>query len=82
MACPTRARAFGDLGDPDSTVSKSVVERDGVAPLEQLGYRPTNRYLPPRPRRTGSDAESQSEETLNRDRLPPLLRWVDRVLSR
>lgn len=82
MACPTRARAFGDLGDPESAVSKSVAERDGMAPLEQLGYRPTNRYLPPRPRRAGNDTSNQPEEPLDRDQLPPLLRWVDRVLSR
>ena len=46
--CPARARHFGDLGDPDSDVSKLVAEREGVALMPELGYRPTNRYLPPR----------------------------------
>ena len=46
--CPSRARHFGDLADPDSAVSKLVAERGGVDLLAELGYRPTNKYLPPR----------------------------------
>ena len=38
MACPTRARMFGDLGDPDSDVSKMVAERDGFALMPEFGY--------------------------------------------
>jgi len=49
MVCPVNARHFGDLGDPDSEVSQMV----GAAPrrgdlLPELGYRPVNKYLPPR----------------------------------
>jgi Fe-S-cluster-containing dehydrogenase component len=51
QACPTKARHFGDLGDPNSRVSKLVAERGGVALMPHLGYEPVNRYLPPRPRR-------------------------------
>ena len=50
LTCPTRARMFGDLDDPDSDVSKVVAERGGYAPMEELGYKPVNRYLPPRPK--------------------------------
>ena len=79
QACPTRARHFGDLGDPESKVSKLVAERDGVALMPQLGYAPVNRYLPPRPRRGGVDAEPASSS-------PPAattpLRWLDRLLQR
>lgn len=46
--CPSRARHFGDLADPESKVSKLVEARGGVGPLSELGYRPTNQYLPPR----------------------------------
>jgi len=86
MACPTRARMFGDLGDPDSEVSKLVAEREGFALMPEFGYRPVNRYLPPRPRRDGSAVQSTAtataDEKLDTERLPPLLRWLDRALSR
>jgi Fe-S-cluster-containing dehydrogenase component len=48
LACPAHARHFGDFDDPSSKVSTMVRERDGAPLLEKLGYRPTNRYLPPR----------------------------------
>jgi sulfite dehydrogenase (quinone) subunit SoeB len=82
QACPTRARHFGDLGDPDSAVSKLVAERGGVDLLPELGYRPTNRYLPPRPRRAAPFETTAPEETLDAAKLPGVLRWLDRVLSR
>ncbi|HVX03573.1 MAG TPA: 4Fe-4S dicluster domain-containing protein [Rhodanobacteraceae bacterium] len=85
LACPTRARMFGDLGDPDSAVSKVVAERDGFALMPEFGYRPVNRYLPPRPRRDGSNtaiAKEAAEEKLDTETLPPLLRWLDKALSR
>lgn len=85
QACPTGARHFGDLGDPDSAVSKLVAERGGVALMPELGYAPVNRYLPPRPRRAGEASDtpaSMQEEALDTAQLSPLLRWLDRVLSR
>jgi Fe-S-cluster-containing dehydrogenase component len=80
-ACPTSARHFGDLGDPDSAVSALVAERGGVALMPELGYQPVNRYLPPR-------AQTRQTATVA---APPLesaspeggfLGWVDRMLSR
>ena len=85
QVCPTRARHFGDLGDPDSKVSKLVAERGGVALMPELGYQPVNRYLPPRPRRAGNDVEAVREtpaETPDAKALPPVLKWLDRILSR
>ncbi len=86
QACPTRARHFGDLGDPDSAVSKLVAARDGQALMPELGYRPTNRYLPPRKRRnkvgdTGAPA-ALADHGFDPARASPLLRWADRLLSR
>jgi Fe-S-cluster-containing dehydrogenase component len=82
LACPTRARHFGDLGDPDSPVSTLVRSRDGFAPMEDLGYRPVNRYLPPRERRSDAGTAAPAEAQYDATSLPPLLRWVDRLLSR
>ena len=50
LTCPTHARFFGDLDDPDSEVSTLVRERGGQAMMPELGYAPVNRYLPPRNR--------------------------------
>ena len=82
-ACPTRARHFGDLGDENSNVSKLVAERGGYALMPELGYQPVNRYLPPRPRRDASQPKPTSHpEPPDEMPMPPLLRWIDRVLSR
>ena len=78
QACPTRARHFGDLGDPGSDVSKLVAERGGVALMPELGYQPVNRYLPPRPRRDGSDEATETAPT----RAASPLHWLNRILRR
>lgn len=78
QACPTRARHFGDLGDPDSDVSKLVAERGGVALMPELGYAPVNRYLPPRPRRADGQAPVVEDA-------PPaggIARWLQRIVTR
>ena len=80
QACPTKARHFGDLGDPESRVSKLVAERNGVALMPQLGYAPVNRYLPPRPRRAGDDEDASAATSAPDDATP--LRWLDRLLRR
>ena len=94
QACPTKARHFGDLGDPASKVSKLVAARGGVDLMPALGYKPVNQYLPPRPRRAGDTRPGVSgsmadlpngapaAERLDPAALPPVLRWLDRVLSR
>ena len=50
-ACPTGARHFGDLADPASAVSKLVKDRGGYDLMPEFGFKPVNKYLPPRPRR-------------------------------
>ncbi|HZX90465.1 MAG TPA: 4Fe-4S dicluster domain-containing protein [Rudaea sp.] len=84
MACPTRARHFGDLGDPESAVSKLVAERGGYDLMPEMGYKPVNKYLPPRPRRDGcmSQTASAPEEKTDFSTASPILRWMDRILSR
>jgi len=83
QACPTRARHFGDLGDPQSKVSQLVAARGGVDLMPQLGYKPVNQYLPPRARRAGAaTSAATAPEPLDTAALPPVLRWLDRVLTR
>jgi Fe-S-cluster-containing dehydrogenase component len=77
--CPTGARHFGDLGDPASEVSRLVVAREGYALMPDLGTKPVNRYLPPRPKGAAAAAP-----------LAPLLDvkatgfagWLDRLLEK
>jgi sulfite dehydrogenase (quinone) subunit SoeB len=81
--CPVSARHFGDLGDPQSEVSRLVADRVGYDLMPEMGYAPTNKYLPPRPRKTSAGCTGAAAE------LAParpaeaggLLGWLDRLLS-
>lgn len=44
--CPTVARVFGDLDDPDSEVSRLIKERGGFTLLPDAGTGPSVYYLP------------------------------------
>jgi hypothetical protein len=82
--CPVNARHFGDLGDPDSPVSQLVHERRGRDLLPELGYKPVNKYLPPRPGRMSRHPATPPSHPQSAAASPAdkLLRWVDRLLSR
>src|ERR1700731_2693475 len=83
MVCPTSARHFGDLGDPNSAVSEMVAERAGRDLMPELGYRPVNKYLPPRRGRMAPAMPPVPEPAAETAGEPTgLLRWVDRLLSR
>ena len=87
-ACPTGARHFGDLGDPKSAVSQLVSERGGYDLMPEFGYKPTNKYLPPRPRRDASNAVTtnasavESVAPASGAAIEKLFAWADKVLSR
>jgi Fe-S-cluster-containing dehydrogenase component len=88
QACPSRARHFGDLGDPESDISKLVAARGGVDLMPELGYAPTNKDLPPRPRRAGGgtgadDGQDMSPSPAAGDpQAGNPLKWLDRILNR
>ena len=80
--CPAGARHFGDFADPDSNVSKLTAERGGMDLMPEQGTRPTNKYLPPRPKDCSGEINA----------LAPLLEpvatdgkgfvgWLDKMLS-
>lgn len=81
-ACPTGARSFGDLGDPDSGVSRLVRDHDGRDLMPEQGCKPVNKYLPPRRRTTGPRPATHALEPVAPTAGETLLRWMDRVLSR
>ena len=47
-ACPTGARLFGDVKDPDSEVSRAIRERGGYSLMPEWQTQPANQYLPRR----------------------------------
>ena len=87
-ACPTGARHFGDLADPASAVSQLVADRGGFDLMPEMGYKPVNKYLPPRQARDGRTAPtapamvSQSQVGTAGSAAEKLFSWVDRMLSR
>jgi len=76
--CPASARHFGDLGDPQSEVSRLVAARGGFDLMPEMGCRPTNKYLPPRAPVQASGAPQALEPVVSEG---GFLAWVDRVLS-
>ena len=78
--CPTGARHFGDLGDPDSAVSRLVAERGGYDLMPDLGTRPTNKYLPPRPKDRGQ-SEAPLAALLDL-KATGFAGWLDRLLEK
>jgi Fe-S-cluster-containing dehydrogenase component len=78
--CPTGARHFGDFNDPDSKVSQLSAKRGGYDLMPDMGTKPVNKYLPPRPK----------DQRLEASLLAPLLDieakgfagWLDRVLGK
>jgi hypothetical protein len=52
--------------------------------MPELGYKPVNRYLPPRPKKTGcgSGKSAALEAAFDPAAMHPALRWLDRILTR
>jgi sulfite dehydrogenase (quinone) subunit SoeB len=75
--CPANARHFGDFADPQSNVSRMTAERGGFDLMPEMGTRPVNKYLPPRPKQQ-ADAQcgAMAQE------VPGFLGWLDRALER
>ena len=81
-ACPTGARSFGDLADPDSTVSKLVVQRNGFDLMPEQDCAPVNKYLPLRERVQPLLSRSSELQPRVTDANNALLKWIDKTLSR
>jgi hypothetical protein len=80
-ACPTGARHFGDLGDPESDVSKLVEAREGFDLLPEMDYRPVNKYLPPRKRRDAVTSAPIALPKGDGSAMDRLFTWADKFLS-
>lgn len=86
--CPSGARHFGDLGDPDSAVSQLVTTRGGFDLMPEQGTGPVNKYLPPRGRDTlqmpdlVSLCAPEPRAEPNGPAPSGLLGWLDRALEK
>ena len=87
LCCPTSARHYGDLNNPHSNVSKLVNSRNSQDLMPDMGYRPTNKYLPQRDKVSVRKQEPLGENKV----LQPiedtsgagnLLKWVDSMLEK
>jgi sulfite dehydrogenase (quinone) subunit SoeB len=67
-ACPTGARLFGDVKDPDSEVSRAIRERGGYELMPEWDTKPANRYLP---RRRTDGVGASAPLPSDRDRREP-----------
>ena len=85
-SCPTNARHFGDLADPNSEVSRMVEERGGYDLMPELHYQPVNKYLPPRTKKVHTEPSKQDKSPISsnpEEKLPSsLFQWLDNILSR
>ena len=45
VCCPAHARIFGDLDDPDSEISQTILNRKAWTLLENQGTRPSVHYF-------------------------------------
>lgn len=78
--CPTGARHFGDFADPDSKVSQLTAARGGYALMPDLGTKPVNRYLPPRPKDIPQEASILAP--LLDIKASGLAGWLDKLLGK
>jgi Fe-S-cluster-containing dehydrogenase component len=46
LACPTRARTFGNINDPESEAASKIRENHGFKLMPEVGTSPSNHYLP------------------------------------
>ena len=65
LACPTNARLYGDIHDPESIVSKAIRENGGYQLMPEWETKPANHYLP---RRGASAIDQQLSRTVEQQR--------------
>ena len=73
LACPTSARLFGDVHDPESQVSVAIRENGGYQLLPEWGTNPANHYLPRRKTRITihEDELERVDNPLKKERRQP-----------
>jgi len=78
--CPSGARHFGDLSDPQSDVSILVAERAGMDLMPEMDTKPVNKYLPPRPKARPDQGDATAAPAGSME-IGGFLGWLDRALD-
>jgi Fe-S-cluster-containing dehydrogenase component len=83
MACPTDARLFGDVNDPDSEVATAIRDSGGYQLMPEWGTRPANHYLPRRKARIAihEDELIRADNPLKKERQLPMPDEADPTLD-
>lgn len=79
--CPANARHFGDFADPSSNVSTMTRERGGMDLMPEMGTKPVNQYLPPRPK-AKPEQKAEIAPAFAPKAGEGLLGWLDRALEK
>jgi Fe-S-cluster-containing dehydrogenase component len=79
--CPTNARHFGDLADPDSDVSQLVAARGGYDLMPEQNTKPVNKYLPPRPRPRHEIEDVDLVSMATKTTPKGFWKWLDQALD-
>ena len=64
LACPSRARLFGDIDDPNSEAFQAIQENNGYKVMPEAGTDPANHYLPKRNIKVPLNEEELQAKTL------------------
>ena len=80
--CPTSARHFGDLGDPNSEVSKLVAEREGYDLLPEQQTKPVNKYLPSKSNCNTEEEQFSLVEMVESTSAKGFWKWIDNTLEK
>ncbi len=74
LACPTSARLFGDVNNPDSIVSQQIRDNGGYQLMPEWGTKPANHYLPRRKANITihRDELTRVDNPLNKERQLPM----------
>ncbi|SNT72532.1 4Fe-4S dicluster domain-containing protein [Paracoccus seriniphilus] len=81
-SCPAGARHFGDFADPDSNVSRLSAERGGFDLMPEMGTRPVNKYLPPRPKDQLTCSDGAAPAGVVAENPGGFLAWLDKALEK
>ena len=62
LACPTKARFFGDIHDPESEISQAIEEKDSFQLMPEWGTNPSNYYFSRDNKKYNEHAKHESDK--------------------